>query len=138
MSAVELAGVGIQVFGTGLAAEALVDDWREFGRSPLVPAWGRLRAWLARRFGRGTHMQVAVGDSVMTSDGVLAARVTRGLPADASLEELVTWLRERVGQLDEQVDERRAADVELRANVSAQVMAVGKESREGAPSWRGS
>ncbi|WP_041241553.1 hypothetical protein [Geodermatophilus obscurus] len=29
------------------------------------------------------------------------------------------------------MDERRAADVELRANLCAQVMAVGKESREG-------
>jgi hypothetical protein len=131
VNALELAGLIIQILGTGIAAEAVLGNARMFGRNPFEPAWTRFRTWLARRLGRSIPAHVGGGGGLTVWAGAAAGRGYVGLREDAPLEEQVPWLRQRVEQLQDEIRELRELIATTRRESIDQVAEIRDESRTG-------
>jgi hypothetical protein len=131
LTAWEVVGLVLQLIGKLIAAVALILDRRPHAHGqPLLPrltrGWQRLHAALGPR----RDIRVAVGSGSGAVDWVGTARGYTPLTDDAPLDEQVTWLRNRVAELQAGDRELRQLVDRARTNLAAQVSDVDASARD--------
>jgi hypothetical protein len=139
VSALEFVGLLIQIIGTGIAGEALLDDWRQHGQGrPLIPAWPKFLRRIRRLWPWRRNAQVLSGTarSSVTVTGTATGHASPFVAEDAPLEEQVPWLRERLEVLKGEVGELTEVLAQTQGNLSRQIMNVSAEAQEADTSLR--
>jgi len=139
VSALEFVGLLIQIIGTGIAGEALLDDWRQHGQGrPLIPAWPKFLKRIRRLWPWRRNAQVLSGTarSSVTFTGTATGPASPFVAEDAPLEEQVPWLRERLEVLKGEVGELTEVLARTQGNLSRQIMNVSAEAQEADTSLR--
>jgi hypothetical protein len=127
----QVLGSLLQVAGTLIAGWALVGLHRRYGDGDLVPAWSRSLRWAGRLLRRRRGARITGGGGLGTWGFTVSGtgRAYAPVPENPSTEDLAAWLQKRMVQVQEELDEVRAAVTETRSHLGHRIAAVETEAR---------
>jgi hypothetical protein len=127
----QILGAALQLIGTFVALWALVGLHRDFGQGDLWPAWSNFWRGVRRMLRRGKNVRVMTGTAhgTVSATGTLTGRAYAVVPESPSADELAEWLRRRIAQVQEEINEVRANVASARADLGHRIAQVEQEAR---------
>jgi hypothetical protein len=130
----QILGAALQLIGTFVALWALVGLHRDFGQGDLWPAWSNFwrRAHRLLRRGRNVRVHLGTAEGSFGFTGTATAYAYAVMPEEPTVDELAEWLRRRIAQMQEEIDDVRAAARQVRNDLGHRIAEAQQESRDAA------
>ena len=127
----QIGGGALQLVGTFVALWALVGLQREYGQGDLRPAWSNFRRWVHGLLHRGRDVRIpgATAHGSFGATGTATGRAYATMPENPTSEQLAEWLRRRMAQVQDEIDEVRADATRSRADFGDRIAGVLEEAQ---------
>jgi hypothetical protein len=127
----QILGAALQLIGTFVALWALVGLHRDFGQGDLWPAWSNFWRGVRRILRRGKNIRVMSGTAhgTVSATGTATGRAYAVVPESPTADELAGWLRRRIAQVQDEINELRDGVASARVDLGHRIAEVEQEAR---------